>query len=209
MRRQLCIRRMMFLAVFVSILGSALGAYAQSSNLLLDRTPSTEYQAFLSPQQEPGPDTGSNIRGVAEITFDAFLTKAHVEVLFFHINVDNITAFHIHCGPPSTLGPVIVNFADFVASGDVRDLISNRRVSVTVTNDKLTFIDTLPDDPPDTPRLPEGCPNNIFLPGQANTIAALEALARLGVLYFNFHTSTFGDTSEFFGEMRGQVYPVP
>jgi CHRD domain len=32
----------------------------------------------------------------------------------------------------------------------------------------------------------------------------MEALARKGVLYFNLHTKGH----EFYGEMRGQIYPV-
>ncbi len=84
----------------------------------------------------------------------------------------------------------------------------NGRFSASVTNEKLTFVK----QPPPPPNLaggfklplPEGCPSDVIIPAQINTIAGMEALARKGVLYFNLHTKGH----EFYGEMRGQIYPL-
>ena len=42
------------------------------------------------------------------------------------------------------------------------------------------------------------------IPLESGTIASLDGLARLGLLYFNFHN----DAENFYGIMRGQIYPA-
>ncbi len=66
---------------------------------------------------------------------------------------------------------------------------------------RLEAARTVPDN---VPRLPEGCPVEVGLAGQVNTVAGIEALARRGELYFNLHT----EEHSFYGEMRGQIYPA-
>jgi hypothetical protein len=75
------------------------------------------------------------------------------------------------------------------------------RFSATVKNDDIVF-----EVQPGRPFV--GCPNDLVLPGQANTIAAVDALARHGLLYFNIHTDNFSPASDFYGELRGQIYPA-
>jgi hypothetical protein len=158
----------------------------------------TTYEAFLSPQQELDQGGPSQASAIGTISFDRYLTAARVKLKISGIDPENITAMHLHCGPPSTLGPVIVNFADF---GSFTDTIVGGRFSATVKNDDIVF-----EVQPGRPFV--GCPNDLVLPGQANTIAAVDALARHGLLYFNIHTDNFSPASDFYGELRGQIYPA-
>lgn len=274
----------------------------------------TKYEAFLSPRQEPGEEIESDAKGHGTITFPKNLSSAKVEVQISGVNTSEITGFHIHCGPPGVLGPIVLDLGQF---GTFDKTIVDGKFSAEVKNKNLTFIDSPPDlpegvpqipdegltlrngqpigqtanqtsentarksahlghnhnedvvessqaigkppvnppslptNPPQTtpqipnsslpqinqiignlpnnfpnisqipdlsappsvediqipdnvPRLPEGCPVEIGLPGQVNTVAGMEAVARRGALYFNLHT----EEHSFYGEMRGQVYPA-
>jgi hypothetical protein len=159
----------------------------------------TQYQAFASPQQESGPASGSTTRGQATITFDPYLTTAKVEFRLANLDPADISAFHIHCGVPGQLGPIIVDFGQF---GTFTEIFKDGRMRVTLRNDNLTVATW-----PPTGSLPEGCATSVFGPGQSNTIAGLEALSRAGLLYFNLHTGSGMDDTYFFGLIRGQIYP--
>ncbi|NJM61412.1 MAG: CHRD domain-containing protein [Oscillatoriales cyanobacterium RU_3_3] len=281
----------------------------------------TKYEAFLSPQQEPGEEIESDAKGYGTITFPKNLSSAKIEVQISGVDTSEITGFHIHCGPPGVLGPIVLDLGQY---GTFDKTIVDGKFSAEVKNQNLTFIDSPPDLPegvpqipdegltlrngqpvgqtsnqtsentarqsahlghnhnedvvelsqaigqlpvnppvnppvnspslptnlpqttpqipnsslpqinqiignlpnnfpisqipdlssppsvediqiPDNvPRLPEGCPVEIGLPGQVNTVAGMEAVARRGALYFNLHT----EEHSFYGEMRGQVYPA-
>jgi hypothetical protein len=174
---------------FVAVWGSTAAAKPQPK----------KYEAFASPQQESGPASGSTSKGQATITFDAYLTNAKVEFRIVDLDPAQITGFHIHCGVPGQLGPIIVDFGQF---GDFASIFQKGRMSVTLTNENLTLAKW----PPET-SLPEGCATSVFGPGQSNTIAGLEALSRAGLLYFNVHTGSGQDDTYFYGLIRGQIYP--
>lgn len=166
-----------------------------------------EYEAYLHPAQEPDTKLTTSARGYGRLKFPVNLSSGSVEVQLSGIDPAKVTAFHIHCGTPGVLGPIIVNFGQY---GDFQKTIANDHFSANVTNDKLTFVKQ-PPIPPNlfsgkfTLPLPEGCPSDINFPvQQVNTVAGLDALARKGALYFNLHTVGH----EFFGELRGQIYPV-
>jgi hypothetical protein len=167
----------------------------------------TEYEAFLHPAQEPDPTLKSQGRAYGRLQFPRNLSAGKVEVQLSGVDAVNITAFHIHCGTPGVLGPIIVDLAQF---GDLQRTLQNGRLSATVVNQGLTFIKQAPLPPKPgsgklTLPLPEGCPSDLNIPlQQVNTIAGLEALARKGALYFNLHTKGH----EFYGELRGQIYPA-
>ncbi|MEG4119668.1 CHRD domain-containing protein [Microcoleus sp. N9_B4] len=239
----------------------------------------TKYEAFLSPQQEPGEAIDSDAQGYGKITFPKNLSSAKVDVQMSGVAPSEITGFHIHCGPPGVLGPIVLDFGQF---GTFDKTIVDGKFSAVVTNENITLIDSPPDLPegvpripdegltllngqpigqtsantarqsshlgedhsqdqhssqlnqiignipnntsgisqipdlssppsvediqvPDNiPRLPEGCPVELGLPGQVNTVAGIEAVARRGALYFNLHT----EEHSFYGEMRGQIYPA-
>jgi len=166
----------------------------------------TEYEAYLHPAQESDPTLQSKAKAYGRVSFPKNLSSGKVDFQMVGIDPANMTAFHIHCGPPGVLGPIIVNFEQF---GEFKKTIVDGRLSASLVNKGLTFVK----QPPPPPSLsggfklplPEGCPSDINFPvQQVNTIAGLEALARKGALYFNVHTKGH----EFYGELRGQIYPV-
>ncbi|NJS10372.1 MAG: CHRD domain-containing protein [Microcoleus sp. CSU_2_2] len=276
----------------------------------------TKYEAFLSPKQEPGEPIESDAKGYGTITFPKNLSSAKIDVKISGVDTSEITGFHIHCGPPGVLGPIVLDLGQY---GTFDKTIVDGKFSALVSNENITLIDSPPDLPegvpripdegltlrngqpigqnsantarqsahlgedhsqdqsssqlnqlpgqtpvnppslptalpqvpnqslpqlsqlignipnntsglptdliqgisqipdlssppsvediqiPDNiPRLPEGCPVEIGLPGQVNTVAGIEAVARRGALYFNLHT----EENSFYGEMRGQIYPA-
>src|SRR5262249_45987654 len=75
--------------------------------------PPTTYQGYPSPQQEPGPPSGSAASAIGLITFDPYLTQAQVTFYLSNLDPSDIAAFHLHCGLPGQLGPLVVNFNIF------------------------------------------------------------------------------------------------
>jgi hypothetical protein len=191
---------------------------AHAKDPALGATTFTVYEAFLSPAQEPGEESETpkplekslgatapsvpreerKSRGYGQIRFARDLSRAYVDVQFQGVNPADILMFHIHCGPPGVLGPIIVDFGE---SGSPAKLYAQGKFSVELTNKNVKFVKDMPGL---KPSLPEGCPSELGLPGQVKTLAGLESLARKGVLYFNLHTKAH----TYYGEMRGQLYAV-
>jgi len=191
---------------------------AQAKDPSLGATTFTVYEAFLSPAQEPGeesetpkalqkslgatapsvPRESRKSRGYGQIRFARDLSKAYVEVEFQGVNPADILMFHIHCGPPGVLGPIIVDFGE---SESPAKQLSEGKLSVELTNKNVRFIKDMPGL---KPSLPESCPAELGFLAQAKTLASLEYLAKKGVLYFNLHTKAH----TYYGEMRGQIYAV-
>lgn len=196
---------------------SSLPAHAKDP--ALGATTYTIYEAYMSPSQQPGEETDApklvekslglsgtapsvpresrKSRGYGQIRFTKDLSKAYVEVDITGVNPDDITMFHIHCGPPGVLGPIII---DFGAEESPAKKFVNGKMTVELTNKNVVFIKDMPKGL--KPSLPESCPAELGFPTQTKTIAGLEYLARKGVLYFNLHTKAH----TYYGEMRGQVY---
>jgi hypothetical protein len=179
------------------------------------------FESYLSPQQQPGEETDApkvlekltglqntatptpreqrKSLGHGQIRFNKNLSRAIVDVEIKGVNPADIVMFHVHCGPPGVLGPIIVNFGEF---GDLSKTFVNGRFSAELSNKNITYVKDMPGL---KPSIPESCPAELgFLPTQAMTIAGLEYLARKGVLYFNLHTKAH----TFYGEMRGQIHTV-
>jgi acylphosphatase len=167
----------------------------------------TEYEAYLHPAQEADPELQSKAYAYGRLKFPKNLKDGQVNVQVAGIDSANVTAFHIHCGTPGVLGPIIVDLGQF---GNLKQTLQKGTLSGTVVNRGLTFVKQAPLPPKPgsgslTLPLPEGCPSDINFPvQQVKTIAGLEALARKGALYFNLHTKGH----EFYGELRGQIYPI-
>ena len=191
-------------------------------NPSVGNTSFTVYEGFMSPPQQPGEETdapkllskalGLDSTAVAvpreqrksighgRLRFNRSLSRAYVDVEIEGVNPEDIMMFHVHCGPPGILGPIIVDLGDF---GNLSKTFVNGKLSVELSNKNITYIKDMPHGL--KPALPESCPAELgFLPTQAMTIASLEYLARKGVLYFNLHTKAHS----FYGEMRGQIYGV-
>ncbi len=178
------------------------------------------YEAFLSPAQEPGeesetpkplekslgatkpstPRAKRASRGWGRVRFSRDLSTALVDVEIKGVDPADILMFHIHCGPPGGLGPILVDLGKF---GSLPQKLAQGKLSVQVTNDDLTFVSMLPKLA--NLKLPESCPVEPGYPIQVKTLSGMEYLARKGVLYFNLHTKAH----TFYGEMRGQLSPPP
>ncbi len=170
----------------------------------------TTYEAWLSPAQEPGeedetppplkktlgatqpsiPRAERKSRGHGRIRFTKDLTKAIIDVEMTGVKMEDILMFHIHCGPPGGLGPILVDIGK----------PSGPKMTKEITNANINFVSMLPRG--FKFKLPESCPVEPGHPIQVKTLAGMEYLARKGVLYFNLHTKAH----TFYGEMRGQIY---
>lgn len=192
---------------------------AQAKDPATGATTYTVYEGYLSPPQQPGEETDApkavakatglestapsipreqrKSRGYGKVRFSRDLTRAYVEVDIKGVNPADIVMFHIHCGPPGVLGPIIVDFGEF---GSLPKLLANGKMSVELSNKNITYIKDMPHGL--KPALPESCPAELGFPTQTMTVAGMEYLARKGVLYFNLHTKAH----TFYGEMRGQIY---
>jgi hypothetical protein len=189
---------------------------AHAKDPALGATTFTLYEAYLSPAQEPGeesetpkllqkslgatapstPRENRKSRGHGQIRFAKDLSKAYVDVQIDGVNPADILMFHVHCGPPGVLGPIVVDFSEF---GSLSKTLAEGKLSVELTNKNITYVKDMMGM---KSGLPESCPAELGFATQTRTIAGLESLARKGVLYFNLHTKAH----TYYGEMRGQLY---
>lgn len=177
------------------------------------------YEAFLSPHQEPGeeedapaftPDellssAPSQLRanrtsrghGMLRITKD--LSKAYVDVKLENVKPEDVVMFHIHCGKPDILGPILI---DFAFSGNIQENLSGGTFSVELTN---TDVEKESEAGSGLLGLfTAGCPIVPGLPDEVQTISGMQHIAEQSELYFNLHTK--GQT--FYGDIRGKLQPV-
>jgi len=165
--------------------------------------PKTRFKGFPSPQQEPGPSSGTTASAKATIVFDAYLTQAQITFDLTNLNPSQISAFHLHCGLPGQLGPLVINFGNFGAFTSTFKKIgpNTYRFQQTVTDsdiDEQNF--------PPAPGPVPACAGNNIGPAPATSIASLESLGRVGQLYFNVHTGSGTDPTFVFALIRGQMY---
>ncbi|MFP2925695.1 CHRD domain-containing protein [Pyxidicoccus sp. 3LG] len=191
---------------------------AQAKEPALGATTFTVYEAFLSPAQEPGeeseipkplekslgatapstPRESRKSRGWGQIRFARDLSRAYVDVKIEGVNPADILMFHVHCGPPGVLGPVVVDLGE---GGNLSKTLASGTLSMELSNKNIVFIKDMKGM---KPGLPESCPAELGFAAQTKTLASLEWLAKKGVLYFNLHTKAH----TYYGEMRGQIYAV-
>ena len=178
------------------------------------------YEAFLSPQQEGGEEeetpslvpsqfrsTAPSVvrnerpsRGHGVLTFTKDLSKAFVYVAVEGVKLNEIVMFHIHCGRPGQLGPILV---DFGLAGDLKAYMADGFLALEITNEDI--VAAAEHGQGIVGAFTSGCPIVPAIPlDKVKTIAGMELIARQGELYFNLHTA--GQT--FFGDIRGQLYPV-
>ncbi|MBD2409351.1 CHRD domain-containing protein [Nostoc calcicola FACHB-389] len=175
------------------------------------------YEAFLSPHQEPGEekDTPSltpkqfrstapsllrnerKSRGHGVLRFSNDLSKAYVDVKVENVNPKDVVMFHIHCGRPDMLGPILV---DFAFSGNIQENLADGVFSVELSNANIEK--TSNSGHGIVGAFTVGCPIVPGLSDKVKTIGGMEYIAQQGELYFNLHTK--GQT--FFGDIRGQLH---
>jgi len=173
-------------------------------------TPAGTSEAFLSTEPSRSRDerAANGHRGHALLRFTKDMSKAYVDVKLEAMNVtasDDIVMFHIHCGRPGILGPIIIDFA--LATDIHQNLADGVIISVELTNQDL--VDNIAVAADAVGAFTRGCfipslnPESIALT-KTTTIAGMAHIAQEGELYFNLHTK--GQT--YYGDMRGQVYPA-
>ncbi len=199
------------------LLAAATASPARADDPALGATTYVTYESFLSPAQEPGeesevpkplekslgatkpstPRAQRTSRGWGRVRFTRDFTAAFVDVEIKNVDPNDILMFHIHCGPPGGLGPVLVDLGKF---GPLPQKLAAGKLSAKLANSDLTFVSMAPKGF----KLPESCPVEIGFPTQTKTLVGMEYLARRGLLYFNLHTKAH----TYYGEVRGQLYPV-
>ncbi|MBP8073749.1 MAG: CHRD domain-containing protein [Bacteroidia bacterium] len=176
------------------------------------------YEAYLSPHQEGGEEkdtpkstpaqfkstTPSRLRadrkdrGHGKVSFTKDLSKAIIEVEVTDVNIKDVNMFHIHCGRPSMLGPIAIDFSmttdiqkNFNDDGVLAIEVTNKEVeAVVAAGEGLIGAITM------------GCPIAPGLKDKFTTIGGMQYLAEQGDLYFNLHTT--GES--YFGDIRGQLH---
>ncbi|MEM7735866.1 MAG: CHRD domain-containing protein [Deinococcota bacterium] len=178
------------------------------------------FEAFLSPHQQGGeeedtprfipavfrstapsvPRNERTSRGHGVLSFTNDLSKAYVHLAVENVDLDNIVMFHIHCGRPGQLGPIIVDFGQM---GDVREFWADGVFSMEITNEDIEAV--LDNSEGLIGAFTAGCPIVPSIPNdKVTTIGGMETIAREGELYFNLHTA--GQT--YFGDIRGKLVQV-
>jgi hypothetical protein len=175
------------------------------------------YQAWLSPHQQGGEEadtpavvprqfrstTASLSRderksgGHGMLRFTRDLSRAYVDVRIAGVDPASITMFHIHCGKPGMLGPVLV---DLGMKRDIKQAFAGNLFTAEIRNDDLVAVLKHSHGP--IGFFTGGCPILIGNPlDRVKTIAGMAALAREGDLYFNLHTTS----QNYYGDIRGQL----
>ena len=177
------------------------------------------YEAFLNPNQEPAeeedvppfapkeflstePSIPRNQRqsrghGILRITND--LSKAYVDVKIENVNLEDINMFHIHCGRPDQLGPILIDFAN---SSNIQTNFADGIFEVELRNEDIEKV--VDSGHGIVGAYTAGCP---IVPGtmdKVKTIAGMQYIAQKGELYFNLHTKA----QTFYGDIRGKLNPV-
>ena len=177
------------------------------------------YEAFLNPNQEPAeeedvppfapkeflstePSVPRNQRqsrghGILRITND--LSKAYVDVKIENVNLEDINMFHIHCGRPDQLGPILIDFAN---SSNIQTNFADGIFEVELRNEDIEKV--VDSGHGIVGAYTAGCP---IVPGtmdKVKTIAGMQYIAQKGELYFNLHTKA----QTFYGDIRGKLNPV-
>lgn len=167
-------------------------------------TPSTTPSQFksTSPSMTRAERVAAGHRGVGQLRFAKDLSRAWVDVRIEGIDVETINMFHIHCGKPNILGPIIV---DFSHATDIKQNFEDDNVfSVEITNELIVANTDHAHGVVgafttgcviDSPSLSGPAPTKV------STVAGLAQIAQEGELYFNLHTT--GQT--YYGDIRGQL----
>lgn len=178
------------------------------------------YEAFLSPQQEGGEEKDTppltpnqfkstapsllrnerTSRGHGVVRFTNDLSKAYVDVKIENVTIADVVMFHIHCGRPGQLGPIIV---DFAIEGNLQESLADGVLSATITNEDIESVVASGEGL--VGAFTAGCPIVPGLPDKVKTVAGMQLIAQQGELYFNLHTKG----QVFFGDIRGKLSPIP
>lgn len=177
------------------------------------------YEAFLSPHQEAGeeedtppgtPDTFKSTtpstprmerlsRGHGMVRFTRDLSRALIDVKIEEVDPSSINLFHLHCGRPDQLGPIILDIGMFV------DLNAEFSDGVLSFEADFTHIEeTQMNGHGALGGFLAGCPIVQGIDDDHKTISGMKYVADQGELYFNLHTT--GQT--YWGDIRGRLHAI-
>lgn len=171
-----------------------------------ENTPSTTPAQFKSttPSQSRAAREAAGHRGHGKIRFSKDLSRAFIDVRVDGVKPATINMFHIHCGKPGILGPILLDFAQVT---DLQKELADGVLTVEVRNEHL--VKTSQHAHGVVGAFTAGCVINSpslgsAKPSKVSTVAGMAQIALEGELYFNLHTT--GQT--YFGDMRGQIHPA-
>lgn len=169
-------------------------------------TPRSTPSQFRSttPSQTRAQREAAGHRGHGQLRFTNDFSRAYVDVQVEGVDLSAVNMFHIHCGRPGILGPIVV---DFSQATNIKENLADGSFSVELTSEHI--VKTAESGKGLVGVMTMGCviPSPSLgssTPVKTSTIGGLAQLARQGELYFNLHTT--GQT--YFGDIRGQLQPV-
>lgn len=169
-----------------------------------EATPSSTPKVFRSttPSLSRAQREAAGHRGHGQLRFTKDLSRVFVDVKLEGVDPKTVNMFHIHCGKPGILGPILVDFAQ---ATDVQQNLADGTFSVEIKNEHI--VKTSQHGHGVIAAFTAGCiipsPSlGSMKPVKVSTVGGMAQLALEGELYFNLHTT--GQT--YFGDMRGQLH---
>lgn len=169
-----------------------------------EATPSTTPAAFRStaPSLSRAKREAAGHRGHGQLRFTKDMSRAFVDVKVEGIDPKTVNLFHIHCGKPGILGPILV---DFALATDLQKNLEDGVFSVEIKNEHI--VNTAKHGHGPVAAFTMGCviPSlslGSMTPTKVSTVAGMAQLALEGELYFNLHTTA----QTYFGDIRGQIH---
>ncbi len=169
-----------------------------------DKTPATVPKVFRStaPSQTRAERDAAGHRGHGRVRFSKDLSRAWVDVKIEGVKVEMINMFHIHCGKPGVLGPILV---DLATATDLQKDFADGVLTVEITDEHIAT--TAAHGHGLVGAFTAGCViGSASLSGpkptKVSTVAGMAQIALEGELYFNLHTTA----QTYFGDIRGQIH---
>lgn len=185
------------------------------------------FEAYLTPHQEGDEETATpsstpkqfrsttpsltrdqreaaGHRAHGQLRFTKDMSRAYVDVKIEGVDPKTVNLFHIHCGKPGILGPILVDFAQ---ATDLQQNLADGTFSVEIKNEHI--VKTAQHGHGAVAAFTMGCilPSlslGSMKPVKVSTVAGMARLAMDGELYFNLHTTS----QTYFGDLRGQIHPA-
>jgi len=169
-----------------------------------EATPSTTPAQFKSTAPSISRDQreAAGHRAHGQLRFTRDMSRAYVDVKVEGIDPKTVNLFHIHCGKPGILGPIIV---DFALVTDIQKNLADGVFSVEIKNEHI--VKTAKHGHGAVAAFTMGCiipsPSlGSLKPTKVSTVAGMAQIALEGELYFNLHTTA----QTYFGDIRGQIH---
>ena len=145
------------------------------------------FESYLSPWQESNEEENTPSTVPAQFRSTTPSQSRAVE----GVDVSKVNMFHIHCGKPGVLGPIIVDFALLT---DIKQNLADGVFSVELTDDVIAKTMARGEGKGLVEGFTRGCvigsPSlESMKPAKVLTIAGLAHLAAEHQLYFNLHTT--------------------